>query len=100
MYEHMFNETRKREVLLSNARQFKNLMVTGGCGFIGSNLIRYILGRRDFEGRVINVDKLTYAGNPASLSDIEKSFGERYVLKRADICDSEKICGPFSMALK
>ncbi|MDY7038594.1 MAG: NAD-dependent epimerase/dehydratase family protein, partial [Thermodesulfobacteriota bacterium] len=41
-----------------------NLLVTGGCGFIGTNFIRYILGETDFEGRVVNVDKLTYAGNP------------------------------------
>ena len=76
---------------MSDTRQFKNLMVTGGCGFIGSNLIRYILGRTDFEGRIINVDKLTYAGNPASLSDIQESFGARYVFQRADICDLENL---------
>ncbi|MCX5836509.1 MAG: NAD-dependent epimerase/dehydratase family protein, partial [Deltaproteobacteria bacterium] len=40
----------------------KNLMVTGGCGFIGSNFIRYLLEEADFGGRIINVDKLTYAG--------------------------------------
>jgi len=42
----------------------KNLMVTGGCGFIGSNFIRYLLDETEFNGRIINVDKLTYAGNP------------------------------------
>jgi dTDP-glucose 4,6-dehydratase len=65
----------------------KNLLVTGGCGFIGSNFIRYLLLESGFQGRIINVDKLTYAGNPLSLSDIEAKFGPRYVFERADICD-------------
>ena len=43
---------------------FQNLMVTGGCGFIGANFIRFLLERPDFRGRIINVDALTYAGNP------------------------------------
>ena len=52
----------------------KNLLVTGGCGFIGANFIHYILRESDFSGRVINVDKLTYAGNPMSLAEIEKEY--------------------------
>jgi len=48
----------------------KNLLVTGGCGFIGTNFIRYLFSGSDFSGRVINVDKLTYAGNPENLEDI------------------------------
>ena len=67
----------------------KNLMVTGGCGFIGANFIRYLLEETDFAGRVINVDKLTYAGNPGSLADLEKKYAGRYVFVRADICDRE-----------
>ena len=62
-------------------------MVTGGCGFIGSNFIRYLLKDSDFEGRIINVDKLTYAANPENLTDIEIEFPERYVFVKADICD-------------
>ncbi len=65
----------------------KNILVTGGCGFIGANFIRYLLGQSDFEGRVINVDKLTYAGNPENLSGLEAAFGPRYRFERADICD-------------
>ncbi|HMO51305.1 MAG TPA: dTDP-glucose 4,6-dehydratase [Kiritimatiellia bacterium] len=63
------------------------IMVTGGCGFIGVNFIRYLLTETDFSGRIINVDKLTYAGNPESLADLEDSFAGRYVLVKADICD-------------
>ncbi|NQU03487.1 MAG: dTDP-glucose 4,6-dehydratase [Syntrophaceae bacterium] len=64
----------------------KNLMVTGGCGFIGSNFIRYLLRREDFSGRIINVDSLTYAGNPDNLKGIEEEYPGRYVFARADIC--------------
>ena len=64
-----------------------NIMVTGGCGFIGANFIRYVLAETDFRGRIINVDKLTYAGNPESLADLEQKFPGRYVLVKGDICD-------------
>jgi len=69
----------------------KNLMVTGGCGFIGSNFIPYVLTETDFSGRIINVDKLTYAGNPESLTDVAKQFPERYLFEQVDICDAEGI---------
>ncbi len=69
----------------------KNLLVTGGCGFIGSNFIRYLFGQPDFSGRVINVDKLTYAGNPENLQDIAASQQERYVFIRADIQDARRM---------
>jgi dTDP-glucose 4,6-dehydratase len=65
----------------------KNLLVTGGCGFIGCNFIRYLFEEAGFAGRVINVDKLTYAGNPESLADVAARVGDRYVFVRADICD-------------
>ncbi len=64
-----------------------NLLVTGGSGFIGSNFIRYLLRSCDFKGRIINVDKLTYAGNPENLADLEKEYQSRYVFIKADICD-------------
>lgn len=64
-----------------------SILVTGGCGFIGANFIRYLLTETDFTGRIINVDNLTYAGNPESLADLEKSFSNRYILVKADICD-------------
>jgi dTDP-glucose 4,6-dehydratase len=67
----------------------KNMLVTGGCGFIGTNYIRYLLKESDFQGRVVNVDKLTYAGNPDNLSDIEKDFPGRYIFTKTDICDRQ-----------
>ena len=69
----------------------KNLMVTGGCGFIGSNFVRYLLEEANFEGRLINVDSLTYAGNPENVADLEKTFEDRYVFVKADICDREQM---------
>ena len=69
----------------------KNLMVTGGCGFIGSVFIRHLLLESDFNGRIINVDKLTYAGNPENLADIAGQFPERYIFIKADICDGDAI---------
>jgi dTDP-glucose 4,6-dehydratase len=72
-------------------QEFKNLLVTGGCGFIGSNFIRYLLTNSDFSGRIINVDKLTYAGNPGNLEDITRDFSRRYIFEKADICDAAKL---------
>ena len=72
-----------------DARKLKNVMVTGGAGFIGSNFIRYLFAQPEFKGRVVNVDALTYAGNPANLADLD--VGQRYVFERADIRDGERI---------
>ncbi len=73
-----------------------NILVTGGSGFIGTNFIRYLLEDTDFNGRIINVDKLTYAGNPENLADIEKAFQGRYFFILADICDSKAINDVFA----
>ncbi len=73
----------------------KNMLVTGGCGFIGANFIRYLLEESDFEGRVVNVDTLTYAGNPENLSGIKEVFSERYVFVKGDICDKEGMAKVF-----
>lgn len=59
------------------------ILVTGGAGFIGSALVRHII--RNTGDSVLNVDKLTYAGNPESLTDVSTS--ERYQFVRLDICD-------------
>jgi dTDP-glucose 4,6-dehydratase len=64
------------------------LLVTGGCGFIGSNFVRYFL-KTYGDGSVINVDKLTYAGNLENLSDLAGSSRYRFV--KADITDSRKM---------
>ncbi len=70
-------------------RSFKNILVTGGCGFIGTTFIKYLLNRNDFTGRVINLDKLTYAGNPHNLIDIEETLGgKKYFLIKEDICNT------------
>jgi dTDP-glucose 4,6-dehydratase len=61
------------------------LLVTGGAGFIGSNFIRFIL-RRYPDYRVLNLDKLTYAGNLENLSDLEHD--PRYEFIQGDICDA------------
>jgi len=69
-------------------RKLKNIMVTGGAGFIGSNFIRYLFRKTKFDGIVINADKLTYAGNLENLADIDKDFsGKTYFFEQADICD-------------
>ena len=63
-----------------------SILVTGGCGFIGSNFIRYLLSETEFEGKVINLDKLTYAGNPDNLADIS-DVHPGYIFVKGDICD-------------
>ncbi|MCS6770885.1 MAG: dTDP-glucose 4,6-dehydratase [Kiritimatiellae bacterium] len=73
----------------------ENLLVTGGCGFIGCNFIRYLFEESGYRGRVINVDKLTYAGNLESLADVAARAGDRYVFIRADICDASAIARVF-----
>jgi dTDP-glucose 4,6-dehydratase len=74
-------------------RALTNILVTGGSGFIGCNFIRFMLGKNEhFSGRIINLDALTYAGNPASLHDIEQQFGgRRYFFEKGNICDSELV---------
>ncbi|HOT45136.1 MAG TPA: dTDP-glucose 4,6-dehydratase [Spirochaetota bacterium] len=73
-------------------RKLTNIMVTGGAGFIGSNFIRYLFGQKGFTGTVVNVDKLTYAGNPENLTDIDGAHGgKRYFFEKADVCDFDAI---------
>ncbi len=62
----------------------KNVLVTGGCGFIGANFVRLLLQETD-DLNVINLDKLTYAGNPENLTEIEND--PRYHFIKGDICD-------------
>lgn len=64
------------------------VLVTGGAGFIGSNFIRYILQKHP-EYHIVNLDKLTYAGNLDNLSDIEDNSHYQFV--KGDICDSDLV---------
>ncbi|MDR3334366.1 MAG: dTDP-glucose 4,6-dehydratase [Treponema sp.] len=69
-------------------RNLKNILVTGGAGFIGCNFIHLLLeGEPEFTGRIINLDALTYAGNSASLTDLAGQFGTQYCFEHGDICD-------------
>lgn len=68
------------------------ILVTGGAGFIGSAVIRHIIGHTQDE--VVNVDKLTYAGNLESLSNIESH--SRYTFEHADICDHQTMSRLFA----
>ncbi|GEA61982.1 dTDP-glucose 4,6-dehydratase [Vibrio comitans] len=70
----------------------KKILITGGAGFIGSALIRHII--HDTQDFVVNVDKLTYAGNLESLSSISDS--ERYQFECVDICDRSELDRIFS----
>lgn len=63
------------------------ILITGGAGFIGSAVIRHIISNTDDE--VLNIDKLTYAGNLESLRDIDQS--DRYNFQQIDICDKEAL---------
>jgi dTDP-glucose 4,6-dehydratase len=66
------------------------LMVTGGCGFIGSNLVRYLLQRYP-DYHVTVYDKLTYAGNLDNLKDVAAQFADRYAFERGDIADAQRV---------
>ncbi len=70
----------------------KKILVTGGAGFIGSAVCRHIIN--ETSDAVLNLDKLTYAGNLASLESIEKS--PRYQFRQADICDAAALAEIFA----
>ena len=67
--------------------------VTGGCGFIGANFIQYLL-KKTKPKSVINLDKLTYAGNQKNLADFEQD--PRYIFVHGDICDAELVSRLFT----
>ncbi|WP_314338659.1 dTDP-glucose 4,6-dehydratase [Acinetobacter guillouiae] len=68
------------------------ILVTGGAGFIGSAVVRYII--KNTPNEVLNIDKLTYAGNLESLKEIDTNI--RYQFKQIDICDAEKLTQAFA----
>ncbi|MCK4934428.1 MAG: dTDP-glucose 4,6-dehydratase [Simkaniaceae bacterium] len=65
------------------------ILVTGGAGFIGANFIHYVLGLEEFQGRVVNLDALTYAANLGNLQEIAED--PRYHFEKGDIRDAAKI---------
>ena len=69
------------------------ILVTGGAGFIGSNLIHYLIEHTRHS--VVNVDKLTYAGNLESLASVQDS--DRYAFEQADIVDSDAVQSLFKV---
>ena len=66
----------------------KRTLITGGCGFIGSNFVRFVLQNRS-DINIINLDVLTYSGNPENLSDLEND--PRYTFVHGDIKDEELV---------
>ncbi len=82
------------DVLMQFKRHVQNILVTGGSGFIGSAFIRYLLTKvKNFQGKCVNLDLLTYAGNPENLKAVEKD--PRYTFVHGNICDEklvEEIC--------
>ena len=72
------------------------ILLTGGAGFIGSAVVRHIIKNTDDE--VLNLDKLTYAGNLESLSEI--SGNPRYQFQQVDICDADKLADVSAEELK
>src|SRR3546814_5174406 len=68
--------------------QFKNVLVTGGAGFIGSNFVRYLLGTEP-EVRIVTLDRLTYAGHLENLENLPAP--ERHHFIEGDICDQVQV---------
>lgn len=68
----------------------KTFLITGGAGFIGSAVVRELVANT--QHHVVNVDKLTYAGNLESLTTIQDN--ERYTFVQADICDAQAMQRP------
>ena len=68
----------------------RNLMVTGGAGFIGSNFVRYVL-EKYADYFIVVYDKLTYAGRLENLEDVAERFGDRYAFVKGDICDADAV---------
>ncbi len=68
----------------------QKILVTGGCGFIGSNFVRHLL-ETDDQASVVNLDALTYCGNLENLRDVERRFADRYHFIHGDIRDRDTV---------
>jgi dTDP-glucose 4,6-dehydratase len=79
----------------SNQDKPFNLLVTGGCGFIGANFIRQALETRP-SWRIVNLDALTYAGNPSNMNSLPQKQAERYFFVHGDIRDGDFLYNLFS----
>lgn len=71
----------------------RNILITGGAGFIGSHVVRLFVNKYP-EYRIINLDKLTYAGNLTNLRDVESA--ENYLFVKADVCDFDRMISLFN----
>ena len=77
-------------------RTLNNVLVTGGAGFIGSNFVHFLFAQSNFSGTVVNLDKLTYAGNLDNIADIQKEYGRtRYHFEQIDINNYDKVLKVF-----
>ena len=98
----------RKRVRYEQMRKLNNILITGGAGFIGSNFIHYLFNipcsgneafkNSGFNGKIVNVDCLTYAGNLESLKDVDALYGSgaaenkrRYFFEKVDICDRANI---------
>ena len=70
-------------------RSLQNILVTGGAGFIGSNFVSYLLSQKDFSGKIINLDKLTYAGDLSNLDNLPDKGQYHFI--QGDIKDKELV---------
>ena len=68
----------------------KNVLITGGAGFIGSNFVRYLLDAEP-QIQVVNLDALTYAGSLENLNDLSAEHAERYIFVQGDICNGDTV---------
>ena len=69
----------------------KRIIVTGGAGFIGANFIHTLFADPQFDGIIVNLDSLTYAGNLQSLEDVQARWPQRYFFEHTNIRDNARV---------